>query len=333
MELSKTLRFRNQLIGIAVIWITFHHSGFLVISPASYAFKSFGYGGVDFCVFASGIGCYFSLEKDPDILRFMKRRIQRLGPTYLCFIIPWLLWKQTVVELPVHSILGNILGLEAYVSWQYIFNWYIGGLILYYICLPYFKRITDSCTSFRYDLLVCLALILLGVPFCGVHNSLIILTRLPVLYAGVVYAKLAKQGYTLKARDLIALGAAAILGTVALIIMQEKASDLLWFWGLRWSLFLLIVPGVSVFVAVLAEKLDTVKYLRIINSVLRTAGVYSFELYLVHCFLYEDLMPLLPQIPSVLYNNILWVATIPAVVFCTYALNRITSAIGRMIIR
>lgn len=333
MDLSKTLRFRNHLIGIAVLWITFHHSGFLVITPAADAFKSFGYGGVDFCVFASGIGCYFSLEKDPDILRFLKRRIQRLGPTYLCFIIPWLLWKQTVVALPAHSILGNILGLEAYVSWQYIFNWYIGGLLLFYICLPYFKRITDSCSSFRQDLLVCLGLVLLGIPFCGIHNSLIILTRLPVLYAGVVYAKLAKQGYTLKVRDTIALAAAALLGSTALITMQSKAPDLLLFWGLKWSLYVLIVPGVSVLIAFLAAKLETIKYLRIINRFLGTAGIYSFELYLVHCFLYEDLMPLLPQIPSVLYSNILWVATIPALFFCTYALNRIPSAIGRMIRR
>ena len=331
MELSKTLRFRNNWIGIAMLWIIFFHSDFLIIAPSLESFKSFGYGGVDFCLFASGIGCYFSLEKDSDILRFLKRRVRRLGLTYLCFIVPWLLWRMVISEFPVHAILGNLLGIQTFVSWEYHFNWYIGGLVIYYLSLPYLKRITDSCRSFRYDLLVVILLILPGIPFYGVSNALIILSRLPVLYAGVVFAKLAKQGYSLKASDMIVLGSASVFGIIALIILQNKVSDLFWSSGLCWYLFILIVPGASVFIAFLAEKLESNRYLRIVNCLLGSAGAYSFELYLVHIFLYEDLMPLMPKIPSVLYNNVQWAATAPAIILGAYVLNRIVSALGRII--
>ena len=101
MKLGRLFKFRNMWIGIAMLWILFFHSGFWVASDSLRFLKNVGYGGVDICLFASGIGCYFSLEKDPDSLRFLKRRLKRLGPTYFCFIIPWLFWKSSVSVLPL----------------------------------------------------------------------------------------------------------------------------------------------------------------------------------------------------------------------------------------
>ena len=64
MALNETFRFRNQWLGIAMVWIMWYHSGFSGNIRVFHYLKSIGYGGVDICLFASGIGCYFSLEKD-----------------------------------------------------------------------------------------------------------------------------------------------------------------------------------------------------------------------------------------------------------------------------
>lgn len=333
MELKKCLKFRNLWIGIAMLWIVFYHGSLELSSEALVLFKNFGYGGVDICLFASGIGCYFSLEKDPDILRFLSRRAKRLGPTYLCFIIPWLLWKNTVFRMPVRAILGNLLGLQTLVSWEHHFNWYIGGLVIYYFSMPYLKRLTDSCKNIRQDLLAWVCLVVITVSFWDKREVIVILSRLPVLYSGMVFGKLTKQGYALKMRDCFVLGIGVVAGALALLAFQKNVPELLWNWGLYWYPFALIVPGSCVFFSVMAEKTETYSPLCWFNKFLETVGIYSFELYLVHVFLYEGLMP---EIIGYLWRitvNWQWVMTLPVIILGTFLLNRVASLVSRIILK
>ena len=100
MELKRIFKHRNFWVGVAMVWIVFFHSAVMVSWVPLNVFKDLGYAGVDICLFASGIGCYYSLEKDPDILRFLKRRATRLAPVYYCFIIPWLIYKVRSPPVP-----------------------------------------------------------------------------------------------------------------------------------------------------------------------------------------------------------------------------------------
>ena len=228
MELKRCLQFRNLWVGIAMLWIVFFHSALELTSEGLVMFKNFGYGGVDICLFASGIGCYFSLEKDPDILEFLKRRVRRLGPVYLCFIIPWILWRLWISDMPGWAILGNLLGVQSLISWDYHFNWYIGGLVVYYFTMPYMKRLTDSCGKLCQDLLVWLYIGVATIPFWGAHNTIVMLSRLPVVYSGMVFGKLAKEGYVLRFRDYLVSAIAVAAGAAVLVICQTSFPELMW---------------------------------------------------------------------------------------------------------
>ena len=331
MELRKTLKFRNLWIGLAMLWIVFFHGSLEIASEALVLFKNFGYGGVDICLFASGIGCYFSLEKDPDILGFLNRRVKRLGPTYLCFMIPWLLWRNSVSRLPVQAILGNLLGIQTLISWDYHFNWYIGGLVVFYFSMPYLKRLTDSCKNIWQDVIAWMCLAVITVSFWNSGNAIVLLSRLPVLYSGMVFGKLTKQGYILRKRDGFVLGIAFVAGTVILLGSQKNVPELLWNWGLYWYPFALIVPGSCVFFSVVAEKVEQCKILRWFNKFLETVGIYSFELYLVHVFLYEGLMPEIIDYLWRITVNQQWAMSIPVVILGTFLLNRVASSFSRII--
>lgn len=331
MELKKCLNFRNLWIGIAMLWIVFFHGSLENLSEGLALFKNFGYAGVDICLFASGIGCYFSLEKDPDILRFLSRRAKRLGPTYLCFILPWLLWKEWISSMPFQAVLGNLLGIQTFISWDYHFNWYIGGLVLYYFAMPYLKRLTDSCKDIRQDLLVWLCLAVMTISFWNSENSIVILSRFPVLYSGMVFGKLAKQGYVLKGKDYLVMRFAALVGVSALLVCQFRFPALLWNCGFYWYPFALIVPGSCVFFSWLAEKMEKCKALRWLKKVLEVVGIYSFELYLIHVFFYEGVMP---QILDYLWRitvNMQWLMSIPVIILGTFLLNRVTSIVSRLL--
>lgn len=325
MELQKIFKFRNMWIGFAMLWIVFYHAGIWMEESPLKTFKDVGYGGVDICLFASGIGCYFSLEKDPDIFRFLKRRAKRLYPTFFCFIIPWLLWKNLVSDMPVWAVVGNLIGAQTLVSWDYHFNWYIGGLIVYYFAMPYLKRFTDSCDSMGKDALVALFLLVVSILFWDAGNDIVILSRLPIVYIGMVFGKLAKQGYVLGKRDYLVQGILVAVGIALLLGFRRHFPGLLWTRGLYWYPFALIVPGSCIFASLLAEKLEKYGPPRRVNRFLNAVGIYSFELYLVHVFLYEGLMPRYMGRLWFIPDDILWYLTIPVIACGTLLLNRITS--------
>lgn len=327
MELKKIVKYRNIWLGVAMLCIVFFHSGFVTRSTLLSAVKTFSYIGVDICVFASGLGCYFSLDKDPDAVRFLKRRIRRLAPVYYCFILPWLLWKYAVSRLPLNAVLGNLLGIQSLVSWDYHFNWYISGLLVFYFLMPYMKRMTDSRAGLLGDAGIAVFLLAASVPFWHYNTILIILSRLPVLYAGAVCGKLAKQNYVLKVKDFILLAVMAAVGAALLLYVQRFPDELV-SWGLCWYPFVLIVPGGCVFLSLAANLLEGRKFLGWINKLLRTVGVYSFEVYLVHDFLYEGLIPRYKDYFVAIPNNLLWALTIPVVICGTYVLNRVAAAVS-----
>ena len=330
MELKKCLKSRNLWIGIAMLWIVFFHSSLEIDSQGLVLFKNFGYGGVDICLFASGMGCYFSLEKDPDILKFLSRRAKRLGPAYLCFILPWLLWKNWLSPMPLRAILGNLLGIQTLVSWEYHFNWYIGGLVIYYLAMPYLKKLTDSCKTIRQDVLTLVCLAAVTVVFWDSGNTIVILSRLPVLYFGMVFGKLANRGYVLKRRDFLALSGTALAGALALLVSYYMLPEWLWSRGLYWYPFALMVPGFCMLFSALAEKMQERPYLRRIKQFLEIVGIYSFELYLVHVFLYEGLMPRIVGYLWRITVNMQWAMSLPVVILGTFLLNRAAFFVNRL---
>ena len=333
MELKKCLQFRNLWVGIAMLWIVFFHSALELTSEGLVMFKNFGYGGVDICLFASGIGCYFSLEKDPDILEFLKRRVRRLGPVYLCFIIPWILWRLWISDMPGWAILGNLLGVQSLISWDYHFNWYIGGLVVYYFTMPYMKRLIDSCGKLWQDLLVWMCIGVATIPFWGAHDTIVMLSRLPVVYSGMVFGKLAKEGYVLRFRDYLVSAIAVAAGAAVLVICQTSFPELMWNQGLFWYPFALIAPGCCVLVSAGAEKLDDHKILRGIRKLLEFVGIYSFELYLIHVFVYEDLRAAVLDYLWRITVNGQWVMSIPVIVVGAFLLNRAASLASRLVFR
>ena len=323
MKLNSVFKHRSIWLGFAMVVIMFYHSQLFTGSVLYALVKKYGFLGVDIFIFASGIGCYYSLEKDPDILRFLLRRLRKLAPTYFCFTIVWLIWRTSVSPMPMPAIIGSFLGLESFASWDYHFNWYISALLLLYFLVPYLKRITDSFQTGVGDLLMVIFLVIAAIPFWEpADRNMIIYSRLPIFYLGVVSAKLAKRGVILNWLHYLLLLVGSLMGYVILRFCLNNLSDLLWFRGLYWYPLVLIVPGACLLISFAGEFFQRNPFLRWVYWILERMGIYSFELYLVHSFLYaylmKDIIPLFSGVP----NNLLWLATIPVVLIGCFLLNR-----------
>ena len=144
MKIKDTLKYRNIWLGCAMIWIVLYHTEVYMSIGLLRYFKGMGYGGVDICLFASGIGCYFSLDKNPEIINFFKRRFIRIAPTYWCFICIWFIYRALIGKLKLSAVLGNVLGIQSLTGLGNEFNWYISALLILYILAPIFKAIVDK---------------------------------------------------------------------------------------------------------------------------------------------------------------------------------------------
>lgn len=335
MKFGSAFRHRSVWLGLAMALVMLYHSLMPVRLPYYGLIQKYGFVGVDIFVFASGIGCYYSLDKDPDILRFLKRRMSRLGPVYLCFIIPWLLWKLSAGGFPVDAVVGNLLGLESFHSWTYHFNWYISALIVFYLLLPYMKWLTDSFWKIWGDLLAVLILILMAVPSWSASNyNMVIWARLPILYLGVMYGKLGKQGFALNLKTGFLHVLSAVAGCLLLYATRNWTDELLWNRGMNWYPFLFITPGCCMFVSFLCEYLIRWNPVKLLLRPVQLMGEYSFELYLVHILFFEQLRftiyELFAQF-SYVPDGYLWLALWLAVFILAFLLNRIARLMGHLV--
>ena len=144
MRFKDLLKYRDAWLGFAMIWIVFFHAAFNLDFILLKVIKATGYGGVDICLFASGIGCFYSLNKDGSIDGFLKRRFKRIAPTYLCFMFFWLIYKALLKQISVPMAIGNILGIQAFTGQETEFNWYITAIILFYFLAPYLKCVVEK---------------------------------------------------------------------------------------------------------------------------------------------------------------------------------------------
>ena len=286
MSNKEMLRYRNVWLGCAMIWIVLYHSQFLFSIPLVSRLINIGYGGVDICLFASGAGCYYSLSGNPDIGAFIKRRFKRIAPTYLCFIVLWMVYQFLCNGISIPAVIGNLLAVQHLTGNSPSFNWYVSALVLLYILAPYLKAWIDRSSRVG-QLLFGGFLLLLSVAFWDSRPMIIIAARLPVFYMGMLFARDSKHDTAISIRTAMLLLAATAAGLLLQFYVNASYEELLWDKGLYWYPFILIVPGLCVLICWVSRLCERSRITRAAKSCLVVIGEYSFELYLLHLPLIE----------------------------------------------
>lgn len=304
MYLKDVLRYRKVWIGVALIWIILCHLPF-DFGPVIHL-TSLGYGGVDICLFASGIGCFYSLSSDPCILNFMKRRLKRLVPTYLIFISVWLFYRFLRGTFTIQMCIGNLLAIQHLTGHQNDFNWYISAIFLLYLLAPYFMMIAKRETPLR-KVLFLIFLLVCTIPFWHANTYIITITRLPIFYLGMVFAQMCKQNKKITPNNVIGLIIAFLIGIISILAFKKFAASYLWSYGLFWYPFILITPPFCMAVSSISMRLEKTKWTKPIVSFLSLCGDYSFELYLVHVLLIDCIRFLISTFEITQLSPLIWI--------------------------
>ena len=327
MYYKDSLRYRQVWLGFALIGIILYHWP-LNVSVIPYL-RKYGYGGVDICIYASGIGSFYSLCSESNILAFMKRRLKRLAPTYLIFIMAWLLYQILADNFSFQMALGNILAIQNFTGLDSDFNWYISAILLCYILAPYFKAIIDQASPVQKALFL-LLLLAFTIPFWRAHTYIITVTRLPLFFIGMLFADLCKKDVRISGRHIVGMVVSFILGAAFLVVAHSRAPQYLWSHGLYWYPFILITPPLCIALSRISMVLEKAKATKPLVSFLSLCGNYSFELYLVHILLTLCISAFIRLFNLYHISNVVWGAGIILIVIGCFMLRRTTMLVTNL---
>lgn len=138
-DLSLLFKYRKFLMGFAALWILMTHEWQIVTNETSFFFvtenfiKRIGFCGVDIFLLLSGMGLYYSLEKNP-VSRFYYNRLKRV-------IFPFIIMASIVSQIDhwTNEFYFNIItGIGFYKTNIYLFLWFVPAVITLYLFTPVF---------------------------------------------------------------------------------------------------------------------------------------------------------------------------------------------------
>ena len=291
MRFQTLFKYRKNMMTAAIVMILLYHTKGAWPEIALKKAAAYFYGGVDVFFFCSGVGCFFSYLGDRDPAAFLTRRARRVLPVYLPFILVWLALHLADGSLTVPSALANLFGMHGFTGVKPAFNWYVSGMWLSYLLTPWLALLAERCDTRIKAAGALLSLLLFSVAFWGDQELVIIMTRLPVFFAGMLFASESRRREALNKTELVVLLCAVPVGAALLWETPRFAVDTVWNYGLAWYPLLLIAPGLCVLIAAASEGLSRFKAGRAVNRALTFLGGLTFEIYLVHFWAVERPLP------------------------------------------
>lgn len=175
---------RPYLMGIAILWIMIHHIQFFGLYDFGFLsfFARIGSCGVDIFLFVSSFGLYHSLVKGGKIRDFYKRRLFRIFPTFIVFLI-----ILAVIKNPL------LLFSPRFYYNQFYSNWYITFILLMYLVYPVIFKIQQKhlylplVLGITFSSLMTVLLVLLDKD--NIHDvPMLMIQRVPIFVVGSLFA-------------------------------------------------------------------------------------------------------------------------------------------------
>lgn len=198
IELGNTSRFRAEQMGAAMLFVILFHVA-LDRGDPFYGLRRCGNVGVDIFLFLSGVGLWFSWVKTPDVLRFYRRRLLRIVPTWIvvatAFYLPDYLgarrFSRSLVDL-----IGDIT-----INWDFWLHdeltfWYVPAIMALYLVAPWYMRLVQSRPVYRWLPLLMVIWCVMVQWVLPIHHAVghieIFWSRVPIFFIGINFGEMVR---------------------------------------------------------------------------------------------------------------------------------------------
>lgn len=294
LNLSVVSQYRNEMFGLSILSIIVFHfceAVLLTKNPAAaYAYnfantynQILSSAGVEIFLFLSGMGLFYSMKKNGNVLQFYSKRFKRVLIPYLIFgLIYWIVNDFVIYHYDFVQFINDFLLISIWTQGIRRF-WFIGFILLLYIVFPLFFKLLDTTVKHRgliFALLLAVTLTACGLAKTftpdGYNNIELAICRIPIFLFGVYYGgKIYNaEPFGLLEKILIPLGLLVRTFTFA---VRNQWLPVEHFWNVRYEVCLFALSLVFLTAIVLA-KINS----NILNKALAAVGTYSLELYMTH---------------------------------------------------
>lgn len=275
MDFKNITRYRSSIMGLAIVWIFFYHTG--IDLPILHEIFALGWMGVDIFFFVSGFGLSASLTKNPSIKEFFGRRFFRIIPTWWIILTLAALYGTVVVLKDFPNSPTDYFYWYTGLGWwtgNCSYEWYIPTLIVFYLLAP----VLNKCKSKTLWSLMLFSMIG-AIVLCYYHifyHVYMSYSRIPDFIFGFICYKMYKSNRSFKPSEWIPM---ALLGIILIgigIIVKVKCQEI--YLGLtifRVAIPLIIVPLLEVISRI-------IKLFRPVELISGWLGSISLEIYLLH---------------------------------------------------
>ena len=282
IELANISRFRAEQMGAAMLFVILFHVA-LDRGDPFYGLRRCGNVGVDIFLFLSGVGLWFSWVKTPDVLRFYRRRLLRIVPTWIVVATAFYLPDYLGARRFSHSIV-DLIG-DITINWDFWLHdeltfWYVPAIMALYLVAPWYMRLIQSRPVYRWLPLLMVIWCVMVQWVLPIHHAVghieIFWSRVPIFFIGINFGEMVRTRRQLSS-DAVWLLLVTFLMTFGTCLYLEQVRH-----G-HFPLFverMLYIPFTVCTVLVMNRIFRRTP--QWVNSSFRFVGALSLEAYLIH---------------------------------------------------
>lgn len=282
IELANISRFRAEQMGAAMLFVILFHVA-LDRGDPFYGLRRCGNVGVDIFLFLSGVGLWFSWVKTPDVLRFYRRRLLRIVPTWIVVATAFYLPDYLGARRFSHSIV-DLIG-DITINWDFWLHdeltfWYVPAIMALYLVAPWYMRLIQSRPVYRWLPLLMVIWCVMVQWVLPIHAAVghieIFWSRVPIFFIGINFGEMVRTRSQLSS-DAVWLLLVTFLMTFGTCLYLEQVRH-----G-HFPLFverMLYIPFTVCTVLVMNRIFRRTP--QWVNGLFRFVGALSLEAYLIH---------------------------------------------------
>ena len=273
-NISSISTYRSELMGWSIIWIMMLHFRFENITQIGFI-AQYGFTGVDIFLLVSGLGLYYSLDKDSRLLSFYRKRLLRIFPTYylLGIFASLLLFQDGILSyLFRYTTLGYWTG---GIFWE----WYVPSIVVLYLAAPFLKMLFDKGLAWLIGVLaiviLCVSCYLVATEaFQPKDQHFFFIYRIPAFLFGMLCGYWLKNG--IQATKYFYIIMLAGIPLFALLLPHHHQV-----YNYKYFALTFIMPFFVWCICLVS------RWLKHINPLMRLIGNASLEIYLIQCIFFH----------------------------------------------
>ena len=238
MTIKEVTSKRSIWMAFGILWVVFFHTDLVFNIVFLDDFKFYGNGGVDILIFASGLGCFYSFSKDENIPSFLVRRIKRLLPLFICFVLITH-FKEIFTSKP-----------DVFLRYLFSskFNWFMKAIWIMYLLVPVFYAFIKKNDGIAGKILLIPVIMVVSCASWDNYPAMVILCRIPVFVLGMIVGWLSTNekvnSIKIPALAYIVTYVIMILGFVWLKTYYSFIDEVTHRIALKWWPYILTSPGI-----------------------------------------------------------------------------------------